>query len=371
MKTLAVGETLEAEHGVICAMPNDHYGYFGWPSVGLLEDGTLLAGASGMRTEHVGPYGRSTIFKSEDGGRTWSGPRVVNDTPLDDRDVGVTPLGSQKVLVSWFSSDHRGRLEDSDDQELAERWRAGLAWITDANSERFVGSWVRRSDDGGDTWEAPVRVPVTTPHGPVRLASGDLVYLGKVFGQTMEDLYAGEHGIRTYKSCDDGDSWTPLGKVPLPEGTQVSDYHEPHCAELPSGKLLGMIRFHGGEQIGLDNSRILMQTESTDGGETWSEATPLPFHAVPPHVLCHSSGRIVVSYGYRQKPFGQRVAISDDAGQTWRYDYVLRDDGPTGDLGYPCSVEMPDGSVFTVYYQKPSQPEDKCALLWSRWDMPS
>ena len=62
--------------------------------------------------------------------------------------------------------------------------------------------------------------------------------------------------------------------------------------------------------------------------------------------------------------------ISRDGGQSWTYDYILRDDGPDGDLGYPSSVELKDGSIFTLYYQKPAAQQDKCALLWSRWQLP-
>jgi hypothetical protein len=113
-----------------------------------------------------------------------------------------------------------------------------------------------------------------------------------------------------------------------------------------------------------------MQTESADGGRTWTEAQPLKFHAVPPHLLYHSSGRLVLTYGYREQPFGQRVALSEDEGTTWHYDYILRDDGPSGDLGYPCSIELPDASILTVYYQQPATKEDKCALLCSRWSLP-
>jgi hypothetical protein len=50
---------------------------------------------------------------------------------------------------------------------------------------------------------------------------------------------------------------------------------------------------------------------------------------------------------------------------------ILRDDGPDGDLGYPCSTELGDGSILTVYYQKPARREDKCALLCSRWRLPA
>ncbi len=48
---------------------------------------------------------------------------------------------------------------------------------------------------------------------------------------------------------------------------------------------------------------------------------------------------------------------------------MLRDDGPDGDLGYPASVELPDGSLFTVYYQKVRAGEP-CSLLWTRWGLP-
>ena len=83
----------------------------------------------------------------------------------------------------------------------------------------------------------------------------------------------------------------------------------------------------------------------------------------------HSSGALVMTYGYRTAPFGQRVAFSRDDGATWEHDWIIRDDGPDGDLGYPSTVEMSDGSLFTVCYQKAAG-DTKCSLLWSRWKMP-
>jgi hypothetical protein len=62
--------------------------------------------------------------------------------------------------------------------------------------------------------------------------------------------------------------------------------------------------------------------------------------------------------------------LSEDHGRSWTYHYVLRDDGPDGDLGYPASVELTDGSILTVYYQKPATAADKCGLLWTRWRLP-
>jgi hypothetical protein len=165
-----------------------------------------------------------------------------------------------------------------------------------------------------------------------------------------------------------------LGVVPLYPGTVGGHYHEPHLVELPNGKLIGMIRIQNAEDcakledLGLIPFSI-MQTESTDGGSTWTEPKPLGFHGSPPHVMRHSSGALVMVYGYRQEPFGERAAISRDEGQTWTHDLILRDDGPDSDLGYPATVELADGSLFTVYYQKAAKGE-KCSLLWSRWALP-
>ena len=61
--------------------------------------------------------------------------------------------------------------------------------------------------------------------------------------------------------------------------------------------------------------------------------------------------------------------FSRDEGKTWDSDHILRDDGPTHDLGYPGSVELPDGRVFSVYYQQTASGRH-CALLWSAWGPP-
>ena len=113
-----------------------------------------------------------------------------------------------------------------------------------------------------------------------------------------------------------------------------------------------------------------MGTRSRDGGQTWAPVEPLGFHGSPPHLLRHSSGAIACVYGYRLPPYGQRAMVSRDGGETWVVDLILRDDGPDSDLGYPSSVELGDGSLLTVYYQKAGSPADQCALLWTRWRLP-
>ena len=65
-------------------------------------------------------------------------------------------------------------------------------------------------------------------------------------------------------------------------------------------------------------------------------------------------------------PFGERAIVSDDFGKSWSKEIILRDDGPTHDLGYPCSIELPGGDIFTIYYQQ-CAPGENTSLLYTRW----
>ena len=367
---------LMAEHGVVCRLQNEKRGYFGWPTVVRLEDGTLIVASSGLRSTHVCPWGKTVLNVSYDDGRTWSAPRVINDSPLDDRDAGIVALGGDRLLVSWFVTDNRPHLDDAHLRELfgdeeAESWHATLDALTDEIVERHQGSWVMLSADAGATWGAPIRVPVSSPHGPIRLANGELLYLGKPFG-TAKDMR--DAVITAAASRDGGHTWQKMGEVPLYPGTISGSYHEAHVLELPSGKLIGAIRLEDcpGEKgevakAGLIHFSTLL-TESTDGGRTWTMPRSLGYGS-PPHLLRHSSGALLLTYGYRTPGYGQRVGISHDNGQSWEWDCIIRDEAPDWDLGYPSTVELADGSLFTVYYQKFAAGEH-CSLLWSRWQLP-
>ena len=363
---------VDAEHGAICTLPGEFFGYSGWPSVARCDNGDLVVVASGLRHTHVDPFGRTVLLRSVDEGRTWTTPTVVNDLPIDDRDAGIVSLGGDALLVTWFTSDTRRydiatSYRDLADPEAVQRYEAGFRRLTDATVDRWLGSWTRLSEDGGDTWSPPRRAPVTAPHGPIVLQDGSLLFLGKAF------THAREQPVETWLSSDRGRTWSLQGTVPLAPGTVDEHYHEPHAVALPGGRLLGLIRIQDHGQAPPLAAGIptfsMMQTTSDDGGRTWTTAQPLGFHGSPPHVLRHSSGTLVAVYGYRLSPFGERAMLSYDEGENWEAGLVLRDDGHDGDLGYPASVELPDGSLLTVYYQKRAAGEP-CSLLWTRWRLP-
>jgi len=61
-------------------------------------------------------------------------------------------------------------------------------------------------------------------------------------------------------------------------------------------------------------------------------------------------GRILVLFARRKIPRGIGMIISEDEGETWSDERILRDDCPTTDLGYPVATEVERGRIFTAYY---------------------
>ncbi len=143
-------------------------------------------------------------------------------------------------------------------------------------------------------------------------------------------------------------------------------FHEAHVVETADGGLVGMLR-HEGEP----GHYVLWQTESGDGGKTWTQARPTKIWGLPPHIIRLRDGRLLVTYGHRRKPFGQRACISRDGGKTWDLDHelLIRDDAPTGDLGYPASIQMDDRTILTIYYQIDKRGEKTC-LMGTFWTLP-
>ena len=110
---------------------------------------------------------------------------------------------------------------------------------------------------------------------------------------------------------------------------------------------------------------------SSDNGESWSflnQPVPDTGEGNPPHLIKLADGRLCLTYGHRANPFGIFARISSDAGRTWSEPIVLRDDGGGRDVGYPRSVQRPDGKVVTIYYfwDKKTGPERYIeASIWN------
>ena len=239
--------TPKTEQTVIWHNPASIFKYNGWPSICRDERGTLYVTASSFRIQHVDPTGKNAMWVSTDEGKTWSKPMIINDSRLDDRDTGIISLGGGHMIATWFSErTHDDFPKNPGFKAVGVEDREMILGFLNVYQvmrpeDMIPGAYVMVSDDYGFTWSDPIRVPMTAPHGANAMKDGRAVYLGK-------DHTPGEDGllkVRCYISSDYGRTWEHKGDVPLPEGHDWSQFHEPHVVELPNGRLFGAIRVHG------------------------------------------------------------------------------------------------------------------------------
>ena len=272
------------------------------------------------------------------------------DSAIDDRDAGICETARGTLLATTFTSlAYAERLERATPEtgpsgprwpaDRLSAWRAAHERLSAAEREQLLGCWMLRSTNGGVTWSAPYRVPVNSPHGPVALSDGRLLYAGKL-------LWREQRRIGVAESVDDGLTWRWLTEIPARDGDSFADYHELHVAEAAGGRLIVHIRNHNAA-----NSRETLQSESDDGGRSWSEPHTIGVWGLPSHLTRLRDGRLLMTYGHRRPPFGNQARLSEDGGASWSAPITLSDDGNGSDLGYPSTAELDGGSLVTVWYE--------------------
>lgn len=359
---------INSEQIVIWRNPASIFKYNGWPSICKDENGTMYVTASSFRIQHVDPAGKNAMWISRDDGHTWSRPIILNDSRLDDRDTGIVSLGDGHMIATWFSNrtadDYVDCVKSMDLRAEDREMILGFMNVYQYMPEEYTapGAFAITSDDHGFTWSEPRRIPMTAPHGPNAMADGRAVYLGKDFAPAEDGLQK----VRCYISADYGHTWEKRGDVPLPEGHEWWQFHEPHVVQLPNGRLFGAIRVHGRSE---DPCESCYTTYSDDEGMTWSMPKFIGIAGLPPHLLVHSSGALIMSYNDRiHAPKTERAVVSYDFGETWAEDYVIDDKNTFCDLGYPATVECADGSLLTVYYQ--ALPDENFPIIMgTRWNL--
>ena len=141
---------------------------------------------------------------------------------------------------------------------------------------------------------------------------------------------------------------------------------EPHVIELDTGVLLCHIRVQ--TPRGTRRTFTVYQSESHDGGATWSDPRKLlpDMGGAPAHIIRHSSGALISVYGYRSYPFGIKAMFSYDGGKSWDTDHDIYTNEASWDLGYPSTVELNDGSLLTVFYAKASE-DAPAVIMQQKW----
>ena len=246
---------------------------------------------------------------------------------------------------------------------------ATAQYLTDITAcDLFDGIYSSKSYDGGKTFSPIYKSPVTSPHGPKELSDGTVMWLGRTF--SCENAKMEKDCVKAYKVNTNDGSMEYLGEIEniTVDGMSVLSC-EPYAVQLENGKIVAQIRVQSSPL----KVYTTYQSESFDGGRTWTKPYPvLPtFGGAPSHLLRHSSGALICTYGFRgdpyaKAPFGIRAMISLDGGESWS-DYTdIYVNNISLDLGYPETVELRDGSLLTVFYAHESA-KDPAVILQQKW----
>jgi sialidase-1 len=271
------------------------------------------SGHTTRRSERFPKRGKLMCMSSRDGGHTWTKPRTIIDSEVDDRDPSVTRLSDGTLLCNFFMTTY-------DHERKTAHIRVAVA----------------RSADGGKTWAEPrkVKTPldwVAACSAPVvELSDGSLVM--PIYGAPLSDHkpkehYAGHLKAAVVRSYDRGRTWKDFSVI-TPNAAE--ERSEPALIELTDGRLFCVIR------------RKAFGSFSLDKGKTWTPAEKIKAfggYCYAPDLIRTSSGALVCAY------HGVNINVSIDEAKTW----LPRKQVAKG-YGYPSLAELADGRVICIFY---------------------
>lgn len=343
------------EHGIVYYEPGR---FAAWPANGNCwswENEILIlhteAAYHGYEHQHNYDRGKpafARFSRSKDGGKTWE---------------------SERTDVFWKGEptqlDHAIDLQHPD---FGLRVRDDHFWYT---------------LDRGYTWRGPYQLPDFGFENRLTSRTDYLVYdedtITAFFSVKYSEVKApGELQDRAFSatSNDGGLSWSFYGWM-TGYPYQVRSVM-PSTVRIRDHELLSVVRrrvdAHEQEDFGRMDLNFIEAQYSPDNGRNWIKRSLVAFtdlshrNGNPPALARLGDGRLVVLYGFRGHPFGIRAKITEDDGETWSHEIILRDEALGPDLGYPEAVSLPDGSVFVCYYiTTPERPEPHIAYTLLRF----
>ncbi len=343
------------QHKTIMSNEKSNRPYFAWPTVAKLQDGRICVGASGYRVEHICPFGKGVIAFSDDKGENYGEIIPVIDTVLDDRDVGLTVFGENGLIVTSFNNTLEFQRENMPQTKECFDY---INSVSPEEEKEALGISFRISYDKGKSFGKIYKSPVSSPHGPIVLRDGRVLWVGR---RLWEHNHIEAHTIDTKTG-----EMKLIGDMGLHKYEEFNNiyFYEPDVIELSDGKILCHLRAESDNEDFL----TLYQTESLDGGVTWSKPKQIiaDTDGAPSHLFMHSSGVLISAFSHRQKPYGIWAILSRDEGKTWSESYVIADCFDSDDLGYPSTIELDNGELLTVYYNREND-DVPAVIMQQKW----
>ncbi len=313
-----------------------------------LQNGELLL-MSREGTEHISNDGDVIMLRSKDRGTTWGDKQVIAAIKdLDEREGCGLQLKNGTIVVGVFYND----LYDSDGRYKSQQLKESNQKASDKRHR--LGAYIITSRDDGHTWSEPKYIdtnemPFANLEGPtdapIEMPDGSIL-----MGIIAYGLQGDARDIASVmlRSTDNGKTWKYVSTIADDPGGKLGGFVEPGIVRTKTGRIVAGLRNHGPENA-------IWVTYSDDDGKSWAPVKKTEMIGHPVDLLQLSDGRLMASYGVRTqhaRPEGVRACFSSDNGATWdiQTEVQIRNDFPNWDVGYPESLELPDGRVLTVYY---------------------
>jgi hypothetical protein len=344
------------------------------PGLVVWPDGEMIMHCRGV-ANHASRVGNVVLRRSKDGGVTWSDPKVIIEKPDVDcrnQEMCIAPNGD---LVCIYCDRERKQ------GETTKANPANKITVDWGVQEWRMYSTV--SKDRGETWCTPVQMK--DPKGWTLIspfAGGNIGVLRD--GRMVAPAFVVKEGT-TYINqpveewaaflieSRDGLNWTcPNGVIPgWSDEVDVTELPEEIGGGLVALNRMGGVKFHA-----------IFRQFSTDYGISWDKPEMVAFDGMHPATSLWIGDDYLMTVGSRRYPFGARGVVSRDFGVTfdWVHQIVFSDncgiEQERRDNGYPTSVLLPDGLLYTVWYKSHSDhpyfPEtggvytaEACKAKWS------
>lgn len=329
--------------------------YSAFPSLAMRDDGEILCAFRRAPDRkhlwnqpaytHVDPNSYLVMVRSRDNGETWTtNPELIFAHPMGgSQDPCMALLKDGSIICTSYAwallPPEVGKLKNP---------------ITHSGFG-FLGGYVLRSDDGGSSWKGPF-VPI---HVPADLTydvlgnpcpafnRGQMIQRkdGKIYWAVCANKQ-GHHprgaSVHLLTSSDRGETWQYVCAIAQDDKVQ---FNETSLFETAKGDIIAFMRTDG-----FDGK--LAYAHSTDGGKTFGQWQDGVIFGHPFQATRLKDGRVFLIYGYRKAPFGIRAKLlnPDCTDIVEAPELVIRDDGGGYDLGYPWSIQLPDGKILAAYY---------------------
>jgi sialidase-1 len=325
-----------------------------FPSIVRRPDGELLVAfrraperrALGERSSnHTDPNSYLELVRSRDEGKTWSQtPELIYANPFGgSQDPCMVQLRDGTIVCTSYGW---CLMQSNAVAKLKNPFHHG--------NFVFLGGYLVRSTDGGHTWQGPIFPPPTpgeTVLGPFNEpvpaynrgamcegADGRLYWV--VTSKTS--TAPGAQGTHLFISSDKGSTWTY--SCPVAADAKIT-FNETSLYETPKRDLVAFMR-----TADFDDHTTLAR--STDHGKSFQPWQDAGFQGHPHYALRLPDQRVLLVYGYRHQPFGIRARVLDPECTNFASakEIVLRDDGGSGDIGYPWATLLSKNRALVVYY---------------------